>query len=47
MAKAARARETTKKTCSKAGSRLTEYRSSRAGKHLGGYCKKRAKAKKR
>jgi hypothetical protein len=45
MAKASR--KTTKKTCSKAGSRLTTYRSLRAGKHLGGYCKKRAKGKKR
>jgi hypothetical protein len=45
MAKAAR--KTNKKTCSNAGSRLKKHRSSRAGKHLGGPCKKRAKGKKR
>jgi hypothetical protein len=45
MAKAAR--KTNKKICSNAGSRLNKHRSSRAGKHLGGACKKRAKAKKK
>jgi hypothetical protein len=45
MAKAAR--KTNKKTCSKAGSRQSRFGSSRAGKHLGGPCKKRAKGKKK
>jgi hypothetical protein len=45
MAKAKR--KTNKKTCSTAGRNLKKHRSSRAGKHLGGPCKSRAKASKK
>jgi tRNA(Glu) U13 pseudouridine synthase TruD len=45
MAKAVR--KTKKKTCPNYGSGLNRFGSSRAWKHLGGPCKKRAKGKKK
>eukprot|EP00962_Isochrysis_galbana_P025144 scaffold7729_cov120-Isochrysis_galbana.AAC.9 len=47
MAKAKTARKTNRKTCSTAGRGLKKNRSSSAGRHLGGPCKKRAAKKKK
>ena len=41
------AKRASKKNCSSAGRRLKTTRSSHAGKHLGGPCKRKAKSKKK